>query len=131
MKRQHYTKLKEAGCFMLAVLLVGAFAGAAYAGNTSVIESNQPERLELVVGKSVILKSSQSAKRVSTADPAIADFILISPREIYLTGKSPGTTNLTLWQNKKVVSIYDLAISYDVSGIKQKLNLILPMFHCQ
>ena len=126
MKTQHYTKLKEAGCFMLAVLLIGAFAGAAYAGNTSVIESNQPERLELVVGKSVILKSSQSAKRVSTADPAIADFVLISPREIYLTGKSPGTTNLTLWQNKKVVSIYDLAISYDVSGIKQKLNLILP-----
>ena len=60
------------------------------------------------------------------ADPEIADFILISPREIYLTGKSPGATNLTLWQNKKVMSIYDLEVSYDVSALKQKLNLILP-----
>ena len=126
MKTQHYTKLKEAGYFILVVLLISAFAGTAYAGSTSVIETNQPERLELVVGKSVTLKSSESVKRVSIGEPEIADFILISPHEIYLTGKSPGTTNLTLWQNKKVVSIYDLEVSYDVSGLKQKLNLILP-----
>ena len=65
MKTQHYTKLKEAGCFILAVLLISAFAGMAYAENTSVIETNQPERLELVIGKSVTLKSSQSVKRIS------------------------------------------------------------------
>ena len=126
MKTEHYTKLKEAGYWVLIVLMMSTAAGVAYAANTSVIETNQPERLELVVGKSVTMKSSQSVKRVSIGDPEIADFILISPREVYLTGKSPGTTNLTLWQNKKVVSIYDLEVSYDVSALKQKLNLILP-----
>ena len=126
MKTVRYVKLKKAGCFILAVLLIGAFTGSASAESTAIIETNQPDRLELVVGKSATLKTSESVKRVSIAEPEIADFILISPREIYLTGKSPGVTNLTLWQNKKVVAIYDLEVSYDVSGLKQKLNLILP-----
>ncbi len=126
MKTKHYTKLRGSGCFILAVMLISTFSGTAYGENTSVIETNQPEKVQLVVGKSVTLKSSQSVKRVSIADPEIADFILISPREVYLTGNAPGTTNLTLWQNKKVVSIYDLEVSYDVSGLKQKLNLVLP-----
>ena len=126
MKTVRYVKLKKAGCCMVAVLLIGAIAGSASAESTSIIETNQPDRLELVVGKSATLKTSESVKRVSIAEPEIADFILISPREIYLTGKSPGVTNLTLWQNKKVVAIYDLEVSYDVSGLKQKLNLILP-----
>ena len=117
MKSKHYTRLKEVGSWFFIMLMMSTVSGVAFAGNTSVIETNQPERLELVVGKSVTMKSSQSVKRVSIANPEIADFILISPREVYLTGKSPGTTNLTLWQNKKVVSIYDLEVSYDVSAL--------------
>jgi pilus assembly protein CpaC len=126
MKTRHNTRLKKVGFWSLIVLMMSTISGVAYAANTSVIETNQPEKLELVVGKSVTMKSSQSVKRVSIGDPEIADFILISPKEVYLTGKAPGTTNLTLWQNKKVVSIYDLEVSYDVSALKQKLNLILP-----
>jgi pilus assembly protein CpaC len=126
MKTQYYSKLKEVGYCILIVLMISTATGTAFTENTSVIETNQSEKLELIAGKSVTLKSSQSVKRVSIADPEIADFILISPREVYLTGKSPGTTNLTLWQNKKVVSIYDLEVSYDVSALKQKLNLVLP-----
>ena len=122
MKTKCFKRLREASYGIVIVLMVSAVAGVAYAEKTSVIETNQPERLELVVGKSVTMKSSQSVKRVSIGDPEVADFILISPREVYLTGKSPGTTNLTLWKNKKVVSIYDLEVNYDVSALKQKLN---------
>ncbi len=126
MKREYYTRLRKAGYWLFIVLVMNAAAGVTFAANTSIIETNQPEKLELVVGKSVTMKSPQSVKRVSIGDPEIADFILISPNEIYLTGKSSGTTNLTLWQNKKVMSIYDLEVSYDISALKQKLNLILP-----
>jgi pilus assembly protein CpaC len=127
MKMLRNTNVKEKNvCFFCLVLLICVFASPASAQNNAVLDTNQPDRLQLVVGKSITLKSPQSVKRISVAAPDIADIILISPREVYITGKSPGVTNLTLWQNKKIVSIYDLEVSYDVSGLKQKLAAVLP-----
>jgi pilus assembly protein CpaC len=48
-------------------------------------------KLSVVAGKSIILKSVEQVKRVSIADPAIANFVLTSPTEIYITGRAPGS----------------------------------------
>jgi pilus assembly protein CpaC len=63
---------------------------------------------------------------VSIAAPEIADFLILSANEIYITGKAAGSTNLTLWQNKKLVAIYDLEVGYDLSRLKQQMHEILP-----
>jgi Flp pilus assembly protein CpaB len=83
-------------------------------------------KLSVVAGKSIILKSVEQVKRVSIADPAIANFVLTSPTEIYITGRAPGVTNMTLWMDKGIYRIYDLEVGYDVSRLKQQLNEILP-----
>lgn len=107
-------------------VLLAVFPVRSWATDSLSLNAQEPERLQLVVGKSIILKSDIPAKRVSIADPAVADFVLISPYEIYVTGKASGVTNLTLWQNKKIFAIYDLEVSYDVSRLKQKLHEALP-----
>jgi pilus assembly protein CpaC len=56
----------------------------------------------------------------------VADFVLISPREIYITGKAAGVTNMTLWQNKGNYTVYDLEVEFDISRLKQRLAEILP-----
>jgi pilus assembly protein CpaC len=89
-------------------------------------ETMEVKKLNLVSGKSTILKSALPIKRISIADPEIADFLLLSPKEIYLTGKTAGTTNLTLWQNNKVTAIYDLEVAYDLSRLKQQVHEVLP-----
>ena len=106
--------------------LLAVFPVRSWATDSLSLNAQEPERLQLVVGKSIILKSDMPAKRVSIADPAVADFVLISPYEIYITGKASGVTNLTLWQNKKISAIYDLEVSYDVLRLKQKLHEVLP-----
>jgi pilus assembly protein CpaC len=90
------------------------------------LETLPTETLSLVAGKSIIVKSPHPVKRVSIANPDVADFVLLSSREIYLTAKSAGTTNLSLWQNKNRVAVYDLQVSYDLSLLKQKIHEILP-----
>ena len=90
-------------------------------------EIEKPKQLQLVVGKSIILKSPTPVKRVSIADPDIAAIILLPPNEIYITGKASGITNLTLWQNNKISAIYDLEVDYDISRLKQKLHEVLPL----
>jgi pilus assembly protein CpaC len=88
--------------------------------------STPSEKLKLTSGKSVVLRASRPVKRISVADPEIADFVLTSSREIYLTGKAAGTTNLMLWNNGKVAGIYDLEVNYDLSRLKEQLHAMLP-----
>jgi len=72
------------------------------------------------------MKSEINVKRISIGSPEIADFILLSPKEIYIQGKAAGLTNMILWQDNKVTSIYDIEVKYDISRLKEKLYQILP-----
>jgi pilus assembly protein CpaC len=86
-----------------------------------------PQVIELAKGKSLVLDTPISLKRVSLADPEIADALVISPRQIYLTGKAVGTTNLTLWEEDgRIFAVYNLVVSPDLSRLKEKLHEILP-----
>jgi len=107
---------------ILALLLVlPAYASDLMASETQIIR-----KLDLTVGKSMVLRSKDAVKRISIADPDVADFVLISPKEIYITGKSAGVTNMTLWQTDGSYKLFDLDVGFDVSQLKQQLNDILP-----
>jgi pilus assembly protein CpaC len=122
-----------AGWLLAAVLLM--ICSQAWGTTSTPVETQAAKRLELVVGKSIILTSSGPISRASIAAPAIADFILLStkkrqgaggPTQIYITGKAVGVTNMTLWQGDRVTDIYDLIVSFDLSSLKQKLHEVLP-----
>jgi pilus assembly protein CpaC len=88
--------------------------------------AQEAERLHLVSGQSMLLKSAEPVKRVSVANPEVADFTLVSPQEIYVLGKAPGVTTLMLWQDRKLLTVYDLEVAYDTSRLKEKLHQVLP-----
>jgi pilus assembly protein CpaC len=53
--------------------------------------------------------------------------MVLTPQQIYLTGKACGVTNVTLWDvENKVIGILDLEISPDISRLKEMLHKILP-----
>ncbi len=85
----------------------------------------EERRLELTSGKSVVIRTEQPVKRISIGNPEIADFNLLSPREVYLGGKAAGTTNLTLWLEGQTV-VYDVVVAYDVARLKRELMELLP-----
>jgi pilus assembly protein CpaC len=112
-------------CIIIAVILLVASAGS-WATDVVLTDTQEAKKLEVVIGKSLILRSSEPIKRVSVGAPEIADFVLLSAREVHITGKSAGITNLSLWKNKKLFAIYDLEVAYDISRLKQKLHDVLP-----
>ena len=108
--------------FLLVIMVsMGSWAASSIDHKTM-----EPKKLSLISGKSAVLKSPVPFKRVSIADPKIANLLLLSSHEIYLTGKAAGTTNLTLWENSKVSEIYDLEVVYDLSTLKQQVYEVLP-----
>jgi pilus assembly protein CpaC len=79
------------------------------------------------VGKSIIIDIRRPVKRVSLADPAVADALVLTPKQIYVTGKAPGVTNLTLWDTEEnICRIFDLEAVPDINRLKEKLHEIFP-----
>jgi pilus assembly protein CpaC len=118
----------------VAALLVGgamlATVGVASA-NESIVRkvSGVPDsqQMSLVVGKSAVVDLSVPIKRASLADPQIADAIVLSPKQIYVTGKGYGTTNLTIWgREDQVIAVFDLDVGVDLVRLKQHLAELLP-----
>jgi pilus assembly protein CpaC len=109
------------------VLMAAGSAMAATEGVHNLAKTPDAQQVSLVVGKSTVVDMPVSIKRASLADPQIADAIVLSPRQIYVTGKGYGTTNLTLWgKDDQVLAIFDLDVGVDLTRLKQHLGELLP-----
>lgn len=89
--------------------------------------SKEVQALDLVLGKSTVVDVPVVIKRASLADPAIADAIVLSPKQIYVTGKGYGSTNLTLWgKDDQILAIFDVEVALDVARLKEQFSRLLP-----
>ena len=129
MRLQEIGSRKNYGLVACAIAVLGA-AGLATASEGTVRLANtsrDAQQVALVVGKSTIIEVPVPIKRASLADPQIADAIVLSPKQIYVTGKGYGTTNLTLWgKDDQVLAIFDLDVGVDLVRLKQHLAELLP-----
>ena len=82
--------------------------------------------LNLVVGKSTLLRMAAPIDRLSLGDPLVADVTLISPTELYLLGKTYGSTNVIIWRRNGPTTIVDLTVSADVDGLVAQLRRLMP-----
>ncbi len=83
--------------------------------------------MTVTVGKSVVIDSGTPVKRVSLAAPDVADALVLSPRQVYITGKNPGVTTLTLWSDPDRLSrIFDIEVQPDIARLKAKLHELMP-----
>jgi pilus assembly protein CpaC len=91
------------------------------------MKTPEAQQLSLVVGKSTVVDMPTAIKRASLADPQVADAIVLSPRQIYVTGKGYGTTNLTLWgKDDQVIAVFDLDVGVDLGRLRKHLGELLP-----
>jgi len=89
--------------------------------------SKDVQMLDLVLGKSTVVDVPVAIKRASLADPSIADAIVLSPKQIYVTGKGYGSTNLTLWgKDDQILAIFDVEVALDVARLKERFRRLLP-----
>src|SRR5687767_428130 len=121
---------RKTGVIALGVSLLLAAATTAKAANDAihpVMRSPEAQQVNLVVGKSTVVDMPVAIKRASLADPQVADAIVLSPRQIYVTGKGYGTTNLTVWgKDDQIIAVFDLDVGVDLARLKKHLAELLP-----
>ncbi|MDD3013177.1 MAG: pilus assembly protein N-terminal domain-containing protein [Candidatus Gastranaerophilales bacterium] len=82
--------------------------------------------LTAIVGKSQLIRFDEPVKRISLTNPALADLVLISPREMLLNGKSGGLTSLIIWGEKGDPAFFNLYVKNDSSQFLNAVKATLP-----
>jgi pilus assembly protein CpaC len=85
----------------------------------------QVERVPLTAGRSTVLRTDFEIVRIAVTNPAVADAVVVQPREILVDGKSPGTVSLIVW-GEATRKHYDLAVEPAITTLQQQLRSLFP-----
>ena len=86
-----------------------------------------PQQLHLLVGRSLVITSPTRIKRVSLADPAIAEAIVVSPTQVLVNGKAPGGVSLLLWDDQDQSQAFEVSVDIDVLSLTEKIHQVFPV----
>jgi len=82
--------------------------------------------LRVMVGKSLLINTTERLKRISVTDPAIAFAQVITPTQILVHGKSPGEVSLLIWDELERYRSFDLRVDVDVSACAEEERRVFP-----
>jgi pilus assembly protein CpaC len=82
--------------------------------------------LRVMVGKSLLINTSERLKRVSVTDPAVADALVVTPRQILVHGRQPGEVSLLIWDEAERSRSFDLRVDVDVSAAAEEEKRVFP-----
>lgn len=117
-------------------ILVAGYLGAALASTAltpasaevlRVMQGQASGALNVPMNRAVVVESDVPFAELSIANPGIADISTLSDRSIYVLGKAPGRTTLTLLSPEgQLISNVDVQVTPDVAEFKERLQQILP-----
>ena len=111
----------------VAVGVLPIVATPSFADSLRVVRSGTSSSLSVPMNRAVVVESDVPFAELSIANPAIADISSLSDRTIYVLGKSPGRTTLTLLDaTGKLITNVDVRVAPDLSEFKERLKQILP-----
>ena len=82
------------------------------------------QAITIVRGSSALVQIEGTLERVSIADPAIADAIVIPPREVMVNAVSIGTTSLFVWREGQPVRSYSVEVVPDMSALERRIEAV-------
>lgn len=82
--------------------------------------------LRVMVGKSLLINTSERLKRISVTDPAVADALVVTPTQVLVHGRTPGEVSLLIWDELERSRSFDLRVDVDVTAAAEEIHRIFP-----
>ena len=82
--------------------------------------------LRVMVGKSLLINTSERLKRISVTDPNIADALVVTPTQVLVHGRAPGEVSLLIWDELERSRSFDLRVDVDVTAAAEEMHRIFP-----
>ena len=82
--------------------------------------------LRVMVGKSLLINTSERLKRVSVTDPGVADIDVVTPTQVLVHGRSAGEVSLLIWDELERSRSFDLRVDVDVTAAAEEEKSVFP-----
>ncbi len=117
---------------LAAALVAGAVFGFVPATGTKaetlrILNGAAASTLRVPMNRAVVVETDTPFAELSIANPGIADISTLSDRSIYVLGKTPGRTTLTiLGPEGNLQSNVEVQVTPDIAEFRERLRQILP-----
>jgi pilus assembly protein CpaC len=121
----------------LGVALAAAvflMAGGAYAQERVIQISgkNHTAMVTVPIGKSQDVRTGTSFVDIMVGDPDVADVNPLTDHTLSILGKKIGTTRVQVYaEDKKLIGIFDVEVTYDITRLSNELKRRFPGSHLQ
>ena len=112
-----------------AALLLAALPLVAQSPTTPVPPSPETPGgapLRVMVGKSLLINTTERIKRVSVTDPTVADAISVTPTQVLINGLAPGEISLLIWDEAERSQSFDLRVDVDITAASEEMHKLFP-----
>ncbi len=82
--------------------------------------------LRVMVGKSLLINTTERLKRVSVTDPTVADALPVTPTQVLVNGLAPGEVSLLIWDELERSRSFDLRVDVDITAAAEEIHRIFP-----
>ena len=82
--------------------------------------------LRVMVGKSLLINTTERLKRVSVTDPAVADALVVTPNQVLVNGLAPGEISLLIWDELERSRSFDLRVDVDITAAAEEIKHLFP-----
>jgi pilus assembly protein CpaC len=98
-----------------AVLAVCGVGAAWRVAAQTVTVPVTPREIALIEGRGELLRFQSDISKVVIAEPKIADYVVVSPREVMVTAKGPGRTTLVIWEAGNEPARFEIEVAKDMA----------------
>jgi pilus assembly protein CpaC len=115
------------GATALGLALIQPVASKVEAQTLRVMTGAPASALQVPMNRAVVVESDVPFAELSIANPGIADISTLSDKSIYVLGKAPGRTTMTLLgADGRLISNVEVHVTPDIAEFKERLRQILP-----
>src|SRR5208283_5439006 len=82
--------------------------------------------LRVMVGKSLLINTTERLRRVSVTDPSVADALVVTPTQVLVNGLSPGEVSLLIWDELERSRSFDLRVDVDITAATEEMHRLFP-----
>ncbi len=93
------------------------------------VRAQNPDKLFLTVGKSLVIDSPVKIRQIATANGDLIDSVAIGPKEVLINGKAPGETSLIVWRDDDSRVMYDLVVrasGFRLDAVREEIAREVP-----
>jgi pilus assembly protein CpaC len=79
-----------------------------------------------MVGKSLLINTTERLKRVAVTDPGVADALVVTPTQVLVNGLAPGEVSLLIWDELERSRSFDLRVDVDITAATEEMHRLFP-----